>query len=124
MSIEDRPFKIDGVAIPTPAEYQAGIEDLSTEQTGRTLDGVMHKDVVASKDYYECKWVFLSWDDIATILNAINEKESFNFTYADPRIPNRFITNRFYVGERSAAALNLTDPKKSWKSLTLKFIRI
>lgn len=124
MSIEDRPFKIDGVAIPTPAEYQAGIEDLSTEQTGRTLDGTMHKDVVASKDYYECKWVFLSWDDIATILNAINEKESFNFTYADPRVPNRFITNKFYVGERSAAALNLTDPKKSWKSLTLKFIRI
>lgn len=124
MSIEDRPFKIDGVAIPTPAEYQAGIEDLSTEQTGRTLDGTMHKDVVASKDYYECKWVFLSWNDIATILNAINEKESFNFTYADPRVPNRFITNKFYVGERSAAALNLTDPKKSWKSLTLKFIRI
>lgn len=124
MSIDDRPFKIDGVAIPTPAEYQAGIEDLSTEQTGRTLDGTMHKDVVASKDYYECKWIFLSWDDIATILNAINEKESFNFTYADPRVPNRFITNKFYVGERSAAALNLTDPKKSWKSLTLKFIRI
>lgn len=124
MSIEERPFKIDGVAIPTPAEYQAGIEDLSSEQTGRTLDGVMHKDVVASKDYYECKWIFLSWEDIAIILNAINEKESFDFTYADPRVPNRFITNKFYVGERSAAALNLADPKKSWKSLTLKFIRI
>ena len=125
MAISRRPFKIDGVTIPTPSEYTYNEEDLSTEGvTGRTLDGVMHKDVVASKDYYECKWVFLSWDDIATILNAINEKESFNFTYADPRIPNRFITNRFYVGERSAAALNLTDPKKSWKSLTLKFIRI
>ena len=124
MSIEEQPFKIDGIPIPTPAEYVAGIEDLSSEQTGRTLDGVMHKDVVASKDYYECKWIFLAWEDMATILNAINEKESFDFTYADPRVPNRFITNKFYVGERSGSALNLSDPKKSWKSLTLKFVRI
>lgn len=124
MSIDARPFKIDGVAIPTPSTYEAGIEDLSSEQTGRTLDGVMHKDVVAVKDYYSCTWKVLSWEDIATILNAINAKPSFELTYADPRVPNRFITNTFYVGERTTPALNLADPKKTWKDLTLKFIRI
>lgn len=124
MSIDARPFKIDGVTIPTPSTYEAGIEDLSSEQTGRTLDGVMHKDVVAVKDYYSCTWKVLSWEDIATILNAINGKPSFELTYADPRVPNRFITNTFYVGERTTPAMNLTDPKKTWKDLTLKFIRI
>ena len=100
------------------------IEDLSSEQTGRTLDGVMHKDVVAVKDYYKCTWKTLSWEDIATLLNAINGKSRFEFTYADPRVPNRFITNTFYVGERTSPALNLNDPKHTWKDLTLKFIRI
>ena len=124
MSIDARPFKIDGVTIPTPSTYEAGIEDLSSEQTGRTLDGVMHKDVVAVKDYYSCTWKVLSWEDIATILNAINGKPSFELTYADPRVPNRFITNTFYVGERTTPAMNLTKKKKTWKDLTLKFIRI
>ena len=124
MRFTDRPFKIDGVAIPTPLEYQAGIEDLSSEETGRTLDGVMHKDVVAVKDYYDCKWGTLSWADIATILNAIDGKESFQFTHADPRVPNQFITGTFYVGERSVPALNLNDPNKTWSELSLRFIRI
>jgi len=124
MSIEKKPFKVDGVAIPTPSTYEAGIEDLSSEQTGRTLDGVMHKDVVAVKDYYTCTWKVLSWEDMATILNAIDGKTSFQFTYADPRVPNQFITNTFYVGERTTPALNLADPKKTWKDLSLKFIRI
>lgn len=119
-----RPFKIDGVEIPTPSTYKAGIEDLSSEETGRTLDGVMHKDVVAVKDYYECTWAKLSWADAATLLNAIDNKEKFNFTHADPRKPNQWVTNEFYVGERSAVALDLTDAQRAWKSLTLKFIRI
>lgn len=124
MSIEARPFKIDGVAIPTPSEYEVGIEDLSSQQTGRTLDGVMHKDVVATKDYYTCKWATLSWEDIATLLNAIDGKTSFQFTHADPRVPNTFVTSAFYVGERTTPALNLSDEKKTWKNLSLKFIRI
>ena len=124
MSVNTKPFKIDGVAIPTPSTYEAGIEDLSSEQTGRTLDGVMHKDVVAVKDYYSCTWKTLSWEEIATLLNAIDGKPSFQLTYADPRVPNKFITNTFYVGERTTPALNLNDPKKTWKDLSLKFIRI
>lgn len=124
MSIESKPFKIDGVAIPTPSTYEASIEDLSSEQTGRTLDGVMHKDVVAVKDYYKCTWKTLSWEDIATLLNAIDGKPRFEFTHADPRVPNRFVTSTFYVGERTSPALNLKDNKKTWKDLTLKFIRI
>ena len=82
------------------------------------------KDVVAVKDYYTCTWKVLSWEDMATILNAIDGKTSFQFTYADPRVPNQFITNTFYVGERTTPALNLNDPKKTWKDLSLKFIRI
>lgn len=118
----DRPFKIDGVPIPTPSDYKFNIEDLSSEETGRTLDGVMHKDVVDVKDTYTCTWKRLSWEDMATLLTAIDGKEEFNFTHADPRMPNRWPTSKFYVGARTGAALDLT--RNLWVDLTLTFIRI
>ena len=119
-----RPFLIDGVPIPTPTTYNFGVEDLSSEKTGRTLDGVMHKDIIAVKDYYECTWKSLSWSDAATLLNAIDGKETFRFTYVDPRKPNRWLTNKFYVGKRSGAALNLRNGKNTWDDISITFTRV
>ena len=119
-----RPFKIDGVEIPTPSTYSFGVEDLSSEKTGRTLDGVMHKDVVAVKDTYECTWKSLSWADAATLLNAVDGKRQVSFTYADPRVPNRYLTNPFYIGKRGGAALNLRNGKNTWEGISMTFIRI
>lgn len=122
--MEERPFRIDGVAIPTPSSYKFDVEDLSSEATGRTLDGVMHKDVVAVKDYYDCQWKNLSWQDAATLLNAIDGKSQFSFTHADPRVPGQWITGTFYVGKRSCAAMNLKDDARTWQDISLTFIRI
>ena len=118
------PFRVDGVVLPTPDEYKPAIEDLSSDATGRTLDGIMHKDVVGVKDYYEFVWKVVSWTDAATIFNAVDGKTEVTLTYADPRIPNRFLANRFYVGKRSCSALNLNDPVRTWKDVSLQFIRI
>lgn len=119
-----KPFTVDGVVLPTPDTYKPGIEDLSSEATGRTLDGVMHKDVVAVKDYYEFTWKTVSWVDAAKIFNAVDGKTEVTLTYADPRVPDRFLTNRFYVGKRGCQALNLNDPVHTWKDVTLTFTRI
>mgnify|MGYP006935972131 CR=1 FL=1 len=124
ITYEARPFKIDGVAIPTPSTYGFDVEELSSENTGRTLDGVMHKDVVAVKDSYPCTWKKLSWEDTALLLNAIDGKSNFNFTHADPRVPGEFVTHKYYVGKRSTVALNLTDTERSWQNISLTFIRI
>lgn len=120
----ERPFKVDGVAIPTPTSYVFNVEDLSSEGTGRTLDGVMHKDVVAVKDYYECTWKGLSWEDTALLLNAIDGKEQVAFTHADPRVANQFITGQYYVGKRGGTAMNLKNPKKVWSDISLTFTQI
>lgn len=123
MSVE-RPFKINGVAIPTPSTYKCSIEDLSSEETGRTLDGIMHKDVVSTKDRYDCTWKRLSWEDMATLFNAIDGKTKVTFTHADPRVPNTYITGDFYIGQREGAALNLNDEKRTWNDISFSFIRI
>ena len=117
-------FRVDGVLLPTPDEYKPGIEDMSSEETGRTLDGVMHKDVVAVKDYYEFIWKFLSWEDTAKVLNSVNGKTEVMLTYFDPRVPDRLLQNRFYVGKRSCSANNLNDPVATWKDISLTFTRI
>lgn len=119
-----KPFKINGVAIPTPSEYTFDVEDLSSQNTGRTLDGTMHKDVVAVKDTYTCTWKKLSWQDAADLLNAIDAKEQFSFTHADPRRPGRFVTGIYYVGKRSSVAMNLNDDKNTWKDIKMTFIQI
>lgn len=124
MAISKQPFKINNVAIPTPSTYKYGIEDLSSEATGRTLDGIMHKDVVATKDYYECTWKSLSWEDTAQLMNAIDGKTQVTFTHADPRVPNTFVTGYFYIGTRSGGSLNLKDASNTWGDITLTFTRI
>lgn len=122
--IEGKPFKIDGNPIPTPSEYGFDIEDLSSEKSGRTLDGVMHKDVVAIKDYYTCTWKKLSWTDVAQLLLLVDGKTKVKLTYVDPRYPNRLLVNDFYVGKRSGKANNLNNPKNTWRDITFQFIRI
>ena len=122
--LSEKPFKIDGTAIPTPSEYGFDIEDLSSEKSGRTLDGVMHKDVVAVKDYYTCTWKKLSWTEAAALLALVNGKTKVKFTYLDPRRPNEVLVNNFYIGKRSGKANNLNNPKNTWKDVTFQFIRI
>lgn len=124
MAIIGRPFKVDGRAIPTPTSYGFSVEDLSSKNSGRTLDGVMHKDVIAVKDTYECTWHGLSWADTADLLNALDGKTTFSFTHADPRVPGKFITGTFYVGKRNTVALNLNDPNYNWGDIKMSFIRV
>lgn len=124
MAFSEQPFKIDGTTIPTPTDYDFSVEDLSSEKTGRTLDGIMHKDVIAVKDTYTCTWKSLSWEDTALVLKATDGKTKVTLTYADPRVPNRFISNVFYIGQRQCKAHNLRDPNNTWSDITFSFIRI
>ena len=84
-------FKVDGTAIPTPSEYGFDIEDLSSEQSGRTLDGMMHKDVVAVKDYYTLTWKKLSWEDAAALLKLVNGKTKVKTVTLSKRQGDRFL---------------------------------
>lgn len=117
-------LKVDGIALPIPSTYNFDIEDLSSAATGRTLDGIMHKDVVSTKAYIECSWKKLSWDDAATILNAVDGKPQFVLDYVDPRVPNQILRGDFYVGKRGGVALNLNDANRTWQDISFTFIQI
>ena len=118
------PFKIDGTTIPVPSEYGFELEDLSSDESGRTLDGIMHKDVIAVKDIYSCTWKSLSWEDLGQLLLLVNGKTKVTLTYVDPRYPSAILVNDFYVGKRSGKLNNLNHSKNTWKDITFQFIRI
>ena len=111
-----------GVELPLPDEYSQTISDLSTQQTGRTLDGRAHKDVIAVKDSIPLKWSKLEWKKAAEIANAVDGIEYAEMQYMDVRNPYEMCKTDIYVGDRKAAFVSAdTDGKVYW---SLEFSRV
>lgn len=117
-------FKINGVEIPFPSSFVPSIEDISSKDTGRMMNGDMHKDVIATKITLECSWALLKWEECAVLLNAVDGKDEVEVTYPDPRMPGIYTTKAFYVGSRKAPALSLRDGRVRWKGTAFNFIQI
>jgi hypothetical protein len=77
--------------------------DLSSEDSSRTLDGVMHKDIIAQKRKLDCSWNGLSQSEAATILQLVNASIFMTVTYDDLMTGNEQ-TKTFYIGDRTAQA--------------------
>ena len=111
-----------GVELPLPDSYSQTIADLSSSQTGRTLDGRAHKDVIAVKDTIPLKWSRLEWEKAAEIANAVDGIEYAVMQYMDVRNPYEMTKTEVYVGDRKAEFVEAgTDGKVYW---SLEFSRI
>lgn len=117
-----QPFRIDGVAIPTPTTMSFGIEDMSSDESGRDLAATMHKDVVAVKDYYSCEWKTLSSTEAQLLFGLVDGKEQVQFYYRDPR--GGWSSGTFYVGKREGAMLNLNSEEYTFKDVKMQFTRV
>lgn len=93
-------LKVDGVFIPDPSELQWGIQSVSASNAGRTMDGLMHVNLVTRKRKLELKWNGVDFATTKEILTAVNP-ETFRVTYWDA-LTNRNETKTFYVGDRTA----------------------
>lgn len=111
-----------GVELPLPDSYSQTIADLSSTQTGRTLDGRAHKDVIAVKDTIPLRWSKLEWEKAAEIANAVDGIEYAVMQYMDVRNPYQMTKTEVYVGDRKAEFVEAdTDGKVYW---SLEFSRI
>lgn len=111
-----------GVELPLPDSYSQTIADLSSTQTGRTLDGRAHKDVIAVKDTIPLRWSRLEWEKAAEIANAVDGIEYAVMQYMDVRNPYEMTKTEVYVGDRKAEFVGAdTDGKVYW---SLEFSRI
>jgi len=114
-------IKINGTTIKTPSSLSWGLQDLSSQDSGRTLDGVMHKDLVAQKRKLECKWNNLTKQEASTLLRAVNSSIYLRITYPDP-MSGRDETRTFYVGDRTAPFHMWTSGKQIFDSVSFNFV--
>lgn len=91
----------------TPSSFQWDLQDVSDSQSGRTQDGLMHKNRITQKRKLEMEFVALTPSQMAALLQAINQ-EYFYVTYPDALSGN--VEERlFYVGDRKAKVYTWQD---------------
>ena len=111
-------IKINTVAIVTPSTYQVSINDLS--KADRNANGTMIIERIAVKRKIEMSWAYLTQAQLATLLTAISSV-FFTVEYPDP-MTGALKTGTFYVGDRSAGAIDYKSSVMRWKDIKFNFI--
>lgn len=94
----DMGFKVNGTAIPDPSGFSG--KDSALDASGdRDASGLLHRDMVATKQPLKIEWAALDWTMISTILPLVSG-ESFQFTFPDPNDAGGLRTMTAYAGDR------------------------
>ena len=113
-------LKINGADMPAPTEMTCTISDIDSSKSGRSADGMMHRDRIAVKRKLQLKWNFLSAADMSKLLNAV-KSDFFACTYPDPEAGTNK-TLQFYVGDRSTPVYTVKNGIVGWSGLEMSFI--
>lgn len=118
-------FKINGLEVKTPMSCTWGLQDLSSEDSGRTRNnGEMHKDIVAQKRALKVKWGAMSWEEASQIVQMCKNKGVVvSLTYPDI-MAGGIITKEFYTGNCTAPYKIWTNERKIVENVMCDFIEI
>ena len=117
-------FNVNGVNILPFVAYD-GLKwqrsDLDGENAGRTLDGIMHRDRIATKVRWDVTCKLLTAEDLVTVLNAI-QPEFVEVEYTDP-FTNTVITGTFYSNNVPMSLSHVAyDGTEYWNGLAFPLI--
>lgn len=117
---------IDGVGIPDPSSLVVDSMDLSSEESGRLLNGTMEIDYVTTKRTVAVKYPAVPWSVASTILKSVKVtpiKTTFSVRYPDPE-EGTYVTKTMYVGDKSSTAVTLVSGKEYWDGISFTLIEI
>ena len=114
-------MKIQGVTIKTPSDLGWGFVDFSSEESGRTLDGLSHKDIIAQKVKLSPVWDNPNGTETAAILQAVCPYAYRNVTYLDP-MTNTEVTKSFYTGDKSASVHTYAFDDAIYSRVSFNFV--
>lgn len=109
---------IGGVALPTPAELQVGVMDISKAE--RNANGNMIIERIATKRKLFITYTYLTSSDLSLILQKI-APAYFNVSYLDPQT-NSFKTGSFYCGDRNVGYVDYINGIARYKDFTFNLI--
>lgn len=94
--------------------------DIDSPDTGRTLDGLMHRGRVATKIRLDIKCRPLTAAELSVVLNAIYP-EYVTVTYSDPMLGS--VTKTMYSNNNPAVhALKKPDGTEWWDGITFPLV--
>jgi hypothetical protein len=111
-------IKIDGYDIPTPSEYSVGVMDITKAE--RNANGTMIIEKIATKRKIELNYKYLSNSDLQSLLNKISPT-FFSVAYPDS-LTGAIRTATFYVGDRTAGAIDYKIGVIRWKDCKFNLI--
>ena len=111
---------VDGTEIKTPSSFSWGLQDVSSSESGRTQDSLMHKDRVAQKRKISLAWNNPTDKETAEILKAFNP-EYIDVTYPDA-MSGTNETRTFYVRDRTAPMKMWTVNKKIYSQISFNIV--
>lgn len=115
------PITVNGTAIPSPdMPFKWSLNDISSEDSGRDLNGLMDKDEVAKKVTLDCTWSHRTASEISTLLGAVKPQTFVEVNYPDP-MAGEYVTKTFYTGDVSCE-MDVSDNGVMYWSAKLTFI--
>jgi hypothetical protein len=111
-------IEINGVEIPSPSEFNIGIQDISKSE--RNASGTMIMEIITTKRKLELSYKYLTKDQLASLLSAINSA-FFTVTYTDPE-DNAEKTITCYKGDRTCGVLDFQNSIPRYKDVKVNFI--
>lgn len=115
-------LQVNDSVLKTPCNVNWSLEDISSSNSGRTMDGIMHIERVAQKVKLSCSWNAMPFSEASVLLKNVNQP-TFNLTYFDV-MQNALRTARFYVGPRSTSYLWVWDSGGYVKNVSFNFIEV
>lgn len=93
------PLKINNINIPCPSSFEVTVQDFQSDDTGRSADGTMMIDVIATKRQINMGWNYLEANMIHSLMSIFNGSDSYSVHYPDVEM-GKWVTKQFYVGDR------------------------
>ncbi len=117
-------FKLAGISVPIPDNYNQVISDLSSDESGRDMTGTMYKDVIAVKTSTPFKWERMEWSIAAALANAVDGKESVSCEYMDVRKPYVMASRTVYIGDRTFEPVGFGEDGNVYWSVSFDEIEV
>ena len=118
-------LSINGVAMPTPSKFNITLNDLDSEETGRSIDGNLHRDVIGTNfRTIDLEWKTMGRSDLSRLLNAVSNV-NFTVTYYDP-IEDAMISKLMYAGNRKVDMYNyvIDNGQPVWLNISVSLIQV
>ena len=111
-------ISINGVDLPTPGDYDCGINDLV--KADRNANGTLIAEKIATKRKIQLGWPYLTGAQYSQILNLVDPM-FFTVKYFDAK-ENGYKTGTFYVGDRPAPMMSFKKGVAEYKDVKFNLI--